>query len=295
MARGWQRWVFSTGSLLGICIFIAGCVSVSGGLSSFALVLGLLGLVTAGIVGCTREPASQQSCCVDGLIATCACPAGVECNYGWFQNCGDGTCTEPGGSSCDGDVVDDAEVDAEAGTWQPCCEGTQITTCFCPADAICNYGWFEACADGTCNMYGSCGDDVGTSDVSVEPDASTDASTDVAPDAEDGTWQACCQDGELASCFCPAGAACNYWFTECADGSCAMPNSCPEDADVGTGGDVGDSKDVIHSIDLGDGVWEDCCQEGKITTCFCPAGVACNYWFEDCGEGTCGLPDQCPK
>jgi hypothetical protein len=33
-----------------------------------------------------------------------------------------------------------------------------------------------------------------------------------------------------------------------------------------------------------------------IDSCFCPAGVACNYgWYEDCGAGVCVFPGEaCP-
>ena len=48
--------------------------------------------------------------------------------------------------------------------------------------------------------------------------------------------------------------------------------------------------------DSGEGVWERCCNTGRIDTCFCPAGWACNYgWFTDCGGGACAVgPEMCP-
>jgi hypothetical protein len=102
-----------------------------------------------------------EACCVEGVIDTCFCPAGAACNYGWFTDCGGGTCTyEP---SC-GDAGTDAAVDAGAdagfdagseepdagGYWEACCVDGMIDTCFCPGGAICNYGWYTDCGDGTC-------------------------------------------------------------------------------------------------------------------------------------------------
>jgi hypothetical protein len=110
-----------------------------------------------------------ESCCVNGHVSSCFCPAHMACNYGWYQSCGDDLCVPPG-QSCDGadagdagdpedaveeqdihqefDVVD--EPDARDGTWQPCCKNGVIESCFCPGGAICNYGWFHDCGEGTC-------------------------------------------------------------------------------------------------------------------------------------------------
>lgn len=35
--------------------------------------------------------------------------------------------------------------------------------------------------------------------------------------------------------------------------------------------------------------WEACCEDGVLTTCYCPAGWACNYsrGLRACGDGTC--------
>lgn len=95
-----------------------------------------------------------------------------------------------------------------------------------------------------------------------------DGSVDAAA-GDGGTWEVCCKDHVVDTCFCPTGATCNFgWYTDCGDGTC-MPEVdavCPD----------------------GPGEWEPCCEDGVITTCFCPAGVACNYgMFEDCGDGTC--------
>jgi hypothetical protein len=41
------------------------------------------------------------------------------------------------------------------GTWDACCVDSQTTTCFCPADRICNFGWFtDFYPDGTCCTEG---------------------------------------------------------------------------------------------------------------------------------------------
>ena len=145
---------------------------------------------------------------------------------------------------------------------------------------------------------------------------------DTDPPDTGGYWARCCDDGEITTCYCPAGMACNYgWFEECPDGSCSLMG-CPDvgvDAgdtglDVGDSGtDVGDSgtdvgdtdtdagMDTGHEYDTGeDGTWQTCCQNGEITTCFCPSDMACNYgWFEECEDGSCvpmtfGTEEGCP-
>lgn len=114
---------------------------------------------------------------------------------------------------------------------------------------------------------------------------------DTGPDMGDadvdggGVWERCCNGGVIDSCYCPAGWACNYgWFTDCGDGTCEDPGSgtmCPVDAGP-----------PDAAPDAG-GYWEPCCVDGTITTCFCPAGLACNYgWFNDCGGGTCVGPTE---
>ena len=69
---------------------------------------------------------------------------------------------------------------------------------------------------------------------------------------------------------------------------CTASHGTTEDAGVVADGDV--PSDAPSSTDAG-GYWEPCCVDGAITTCFCPAGLACNYgWYEDCGGGTCAEP-----
>jgi predicted small secreted protein len=123
------------------------------------------------------------------------------------------------------------------------------------------------------------GHDAGTSDARTPTDALPDTGTDAG-----GYWEPCCEGGVISSCFCAAGWACNYgWFTDCGDGTCEDPGSgtmCEPD-----GGHV-DPPDA-GPPDAG-GYWEPCCIDGMVDTCFCPAGLACNYgWYTDCGDGTC--------
>jgi hypothetical protein len=119
----------------------------------------------------------------------------------------------------------------------------------------------------------------------------SDAAVDAGDAGEDagGHWEACCQDGVVGTCFCPAGAACNFWYDDCGDGTCVFPGSgdpCPGD-DAGV--DAGDAGEADA------GQWEPCCEEGVITTCYCPAETICNYGlFVDCGDGTCTHGDPCP-
>jgi hypothetical protein len=137
----------------------AGCVA-AGAAGGAALALAL-GLALLG-AGCTasHEPAGLDAavdagdagdadgywepCCEDGAVSVCFCPADVACNYGWFTDCGDGTCVWPD-STC-----------PDAGTWEPCCDDGVITTCFCPAGAICNYGLYVDCGGGACTHGEEC-------------------------------------------------------------------------------------------------------------------------------------------
>src|SRR5262249_34199916 len=59
----------------------------------------------------------------------------------------------------------------------------------------------------------------------------TEAPADTAVDMScSGLWQPCCVDGLLASCCCPSGVACNYFYTDCGNGTCAtLANPCPGD------------------------------------------------------------------
>jgi hypothetical protein len=46
------------------------------------------------------------------------------------------------------------------------------------------------------------------------------------------------------------------------------------------------------------GTWQQCCKSGKISKCFCPQGMACNYGrYKDCGAGVCVFDPRaaCPE
>ena len=146
--------------------------------------------------------------------------------------------------------------------------------------------------------------DGGMTDAQVREAGASDATVDarVRPDMGEGTWDVCCDNGTVSTCFCPAGTACNYgWFQDCGDGVCAY-DQCDDaavpDAEV-VDAAVPDAEPLdagqADAADMG-GTWEPCCQGGIVESCYCPAGAECNYgWFEDCGEGTCTGPGQmCP-
>ena len=214
-----------------------------------------------------------EPCCEDGVVTTCCCPDGAECNYGMFATCDDGSCTlDP--SECDKPTPDaevlpdtttpteDAGPEADAGaeecdgTWNQCCIDGEISQCCCPEGAICNY-WYEACPDGGCTFPG-------------EPCAK--------PEPEcDGAWEACCVEGVIEQCCCPEGMACNYGdFNDCGDNTCVAPSfeTCePPEPEC-------------------DGTWNQCCIDGEISQCCCPEGAICNYWYEPCPDGGCTFPGE---
>jgi hypothetical protein len=91
-----------------------------------------------------------------------------------------------------------------------------------------------------------------------------------------GYWAACCRGGVIDSCYCGGGAICNYYYADCGDGTCGW---CAWDAAVG---------DAAVDAGTDAGEWQGCCEDGVVTSCYCPAGVECNYgWYTPCGEGTC--------
>lgn len=152
-------------------------------------------------------------------VAGCAAGAGwaatlaVVLSFGTLALSG---CSESHDSRGDSSIQDagrDAGADA-GGTWHSCCVDGVVDTCLCPPDWICNYGAYLLCPDGTCSYEHVC-DEVGDAGVG-ELDAG-------------GLWEACCQDGVIESCFCPADAICNYgWFNDCGDGTCVDPGlMCP--------------------------------------------------------------------
>jgi len=201
-------------ALLGLGL--GGCAGLSGLSPSVSFLIGLLTLVVGGIVGCTE-------------------PAGTE-GDGWTVG------MDGGADVVDAtDVPDATDTDGRPGTWQPCCKDGEIESCFCPAEAFCNYGFFKRCGGNKCvagprQFDAGCPIDAGdTSDAGDVPD-----STDTA--RGEGRWQRCCEDGEVSTCFCPAGVACNYGlFKSCGGGKCvprrrAGDVGCPVDAGDATTG-----------------------------------------------------------
>ncbi|AKF04670.1 hypothetical protein [Sandaracinus amylolyticus] len=108
-----------------------------------------------------------------------------------------------------------------------------------------------------------------------------------------GSWDTCCNDGRVDTCFCPGGASCNYGLglVVCADGRCTYDHT--GDPELFCSAPDGGLPDAGEP-----GEWERCCNaEGRVDLCFCPAGAVCNYGlFEDCGEGYCASPpgSGCP-
>jgi hypothetical protein len=210
--------------------------------------------VVAGDAGTPDAGGRWEACCQSGRVSTCFCPAGAVCNYGWFTDCGDGTC-EPGpslpGARCG---------DGGAGTWEPCCVDGRVTTCFCSAGEACNYGWFTDCGGGTCEAGpgSGCGDG-----GAPRPDG-----------------HAVCCDFEaerLTTCACPGGLCAGGPFTTCARGRCVdLDAACTPD-----GSETG---------------WYPCCEDGRVTSCHCPDGAACDpVPFTPCGDGTCApFGTACP-
>jgi hypothetical protein len=173
------------------------------------------------------------------------------------------------------------------GTYEQCCENGRLTSCYCPPMAACNYGWgLVDCGDGTCvddfNGDAAC------------PNAQPDA-------GPGGTYEECCQNGVLTTCYCPPNAACNYGLglNDCGNGTCTYDATCPgvdagvpPDTSVPDGGPVdgGVPPDTVTAPDVdGGGTYETCCENGVLTTCYCPPNTACNYGLGlvDCGDGTC--------
>lgn len=166
-------------------------------------------------------------------------------------------------------------------------------------------------------LLGGC---AGSSWVSVVPFVLWALSVALVGCAEShGPGDPCCVEadgegwGRLSSCYCPAGAACNYApFTDCGGGVCRTtfglePGSCDDTPDAGPAADVSSRPDTaprpdaprIDAPDALDGSYEPCCETGPdgighVSSCFCPAGWACNYgWFVSCGGDTCAF-SECP-
>jgi hypothetical protein len=168
------------------------------------------------------------------------------------------------------------------GTYERCCEDGRITSCYCPPTTSCNYGWgLIDCGDGTCyndGEAGSCG--------------TVDGGPPSEPDAEMGTYEQCCENGRVTTCYCPPMAACNYgWgLNICDDGTCRYDSACPGvDGGIPDGGPTDGGIDVMQPDTAVGGTYEQCCENGRLTTCYCPPETACNYGLGlvDCGDGSC--------
>jgi len=233
---------------------------------------------------------------IASVLALVATPLGA-CNGAAVKTtpcaAGDPTChVKDAGPSPDAEVPD-------SGVWGPCCVGGEVSQCYCPPSVICNFSNFTNCGDGTCLDH----PDTGPSACGTK-DAGPDTGGDDGGDG--GTLEACCQNGKISQCYCPPHYACNYGaFTDCGDGTCAPLFGAPDADTCGTGDGGPDASDAdVGDADVGDadaGSWDPCCDNGKVTTCYCPPNYACNYgWFTDCGDGTCvdpfGPPDAdvCP-
>ncbi len=156
------------------------------------------------------------------------------------------------------------------------------------------------------------GEDVRSGDTDDVADTGDSDPVDSGEDEDAGVWEACCNNGVVESCFCPANMACNYgWFATCDDGTCSSGLETCSDSDAGTSdvddGDAVQDVDTDNDADAADpdaedpdaeaGSWESCCKSGVVDSCFCPANMACNYgMYHDCGEGVCVLGGQvCPE
>jgi hypothetical protein len=249
-------------TLLVFCVVCAvvGCSPVAGWWPLLLLAVSLLASACIEVVTPARDSGAShpqpdsgrwEPCCDDGVISSCFCPANAVCNYLPFVECGEGTCDigfmpdaevcgAPDGGQPDGGMGDagrdggrgdggpDGSVIPDAASWGPCCQNGVITTCFCPANWICNYGLFTNCGDGTC-ADGPFSAEAGVCAADAGPDG---AVPDGGTYNDAGSWDTCCQNGVIATCFCPANVACNYgWFTNCG-GSACVDGIFPQDARV---------------------------------------------------------------
>lgn len=105
----------------------------------------------------------------------------------------------------------------------------------------------------------------------------------------------CCsfdRPGLLTSCCCDVDTSCNYGLDLVV---CDDRVHCGY-AWQGTREQICGAHDDAGSRDAG-GAWEPCCDDatGTISSCFCPAGVACNYgMYVSCPDGSCANGPSCP-
>lgn len=214
--------------LLLVCVvaFVsAGCVNVAGGGIALSLVTFLVLALGLGAVACSDDT-PQSNNPTNGW------------DVGEDIRSGDAVDSDDVQEVPDGDPLD-ADADDDAGVWEACCNNGVVDSCFCPANMICNYGMYQDCGAGVCVLGGTvehCPDtDAGGSDVLDDIDEDIDEDT-VESDVEDGdagTWQSCCKNGVVDSCFCPANMACNYgMYQDCGDGVCVFGGqTCPADGE----------------------------------------------------------------
>ncbi len=320
-----QRWVWPIAA-----VFLAGCAAMPG-FHLFGVVLLFVSALSFS-TGCTSSESTSkttdavsdacsgawEACCSDGVITTCCCPDDMACNYGWFTDCGDNTCTlgeecgtsdaissdttSSDASSSDTTISDATNGDAGCdGNWESCCVDGLISNCCCPEGMACNFGMYEDCGDGVCNDGGqTCEPGDTTQTDATSTDATVTDAKDSGDTGCDGNWESCCISGEVSSCCCPEGADCNYgWYTTCDDGSCVgIADSCDgaDTSETDTSETDANPTDSGDSPDAGcDGEWETCCTNNAISTCCCPENMACNYgMFFTCDDGSCSIgPDGC--
>jgi hypothetical protein len=170
--------------------------------------------------------------------------------------------------------------------------------------------------------------------MDAAPEALADAGSDsTVPDARDagavdtGHWESCCLNGRFGSCWCPYGppgfGTCNFaqGIISCGGETCVRaPASCPSDGGVDAVSEAGIPADALVPPDAGsppdasadtaaDGgvsFWEQCCVDGRISSCLCTSSsimFPCNFalTYVVCNDGTCVprfLPDagvgSCP-
>lgn len=150
-----------------VALALAGCsesreAARDGGPGQDARIVGGDASVDAGHADASDLDAGGrwETCCEDGRISTCFCPASHSCNYGLgLIVCDDGVrCGYGPGGDDDRERLCGAGLDAgvgrdaggEPGEWEPCCLDGRVDLCFCPAGAVCNYGLYEDCGEGYC-------------------------------------------------------------------------------------------------------------------------------------------------
>ena len=294
-----RHWLRALGLAL-TCLGLAGCAGLGAG--AFG---GLLTLVGALLLVACGQPV--QGATADATV-------------------GSETVQDVTGGGTGTDGVAPTDVGSCDGQWESCCQSGTMTKCCCPKGAACNYGWYTDCGNGTCKEgpEASCTglEDAVGGDTSPPTDTPSDVPappTDVLPTdlplsdttTCDGTWESCCQSGQVTLCCCPSGLECNYgWYTPCAGNTCVEgPGAgCPGEFDVQQPSDLtswpeftvdpdaSNPSDLVLTFDDGcSGSWDTCCNSGQVTLCCCPAGAACNFgWFDQCSDGSCAFPGGCP-